>query len=175
MPHRAGAAPAEEAPEGEHPAAGRLLRLLETGGARFELLEHAPEGQTVRASALRGHALAAAAKCMIVTVTGGADGARHVLAVVPGDRRVDLARIAGEYGGKRARLADRALAEGLSGCVSGSIIPFSFHDELTVLADPGLFDHPTLYFNAARLDLSVALAAADYRALANPRVVPIAV
>ncbi|MGW7021749.1 YbaK/EbsC family protein [Streptomyces decoyicus] len=165
---------AGEVPEGGNVASVRLLRLLEEGGARFGLLEHPPEGQTVRASALRGHSLAAAAKCMIVTVSGGASGERHVLAVVPGDRRVDLDGVARECGGRRARLADRGLAERLSGCVSGSIIPFSFHDDLSVLADPGLFDQPTLYFNAARLDLSVALAAADYRALANPLVVRIA-
>ncbi|UNO41484.1 YbaK/EbsC family protein [Streptomyces sp. MST-110588] len=155
-------------------ASERLLRLLEEGGARYELLEHAPEGQTVRASALRGHALSAAAKCMIVTVLGGTPAERHVLAVVPGDRRVDLARVAGECGGQRAQLAPRGLAESLSGCVSGSIIPFSFHDELSVLADTALFGEPTLYFNAARLDLSVALASEDYRALANPKIVPIA-
>ncbi|MFI9050844.1 YbaK/EbsC family protein [Streptomyces sp. NPDC053427] len=159
----------------EHTASDRLLRLLEGSGARYELLSHPPEGHTVRASELRGHPLSAAAKCMIVTVTDAVAGAaeRQVLAVVPGDRRVALARVAGEYGGRRARLARRDLAERLSGCVSGSIIPFSFHDELSLLADPALMEEPVLYFNAARLDLSVALATEDYRALANPKIVPI--
>ncbi|MFF9348211.1 YbaK/EbsC family protein [Streptomyces sp. NPDC014734] len=159
----------------EHTTSERLLRLLTEGGARFTLLEHPPEGQTARASALRGHPLSAAAKCMVVTVTGGpSDGERHVLTVIPGDRRVDFAQVAREAGGTEARLARREVAEALTGCVSGSIIPFSFHDRLPVLADPALFDEPTLYFNAARLDLSVALASEDYRPLADPKVVPVA-
>ncbi|MFG3497206.1 YbaK/EbsC family protein [Streptomyces sp. NPDC047928] len=170
--------PRAETPRAETPqddTTARLLGLLRTGGARYDLLAHAPEGRTARASELRGHALSAAAKCMIVTVVGGIPAERHVLVVVPGDRRVDLERVAGECGGRRARLTRRELAETLSGCVSGSIIPFSFRDDLSVLADPALFDLPTLYFNAARLDLSVALASEDYRLLANPKIVPISV
>ncbi|MFD7289415.1 YbaK/EbsC family protein [Streptomyces sp. NPDC059863] len=164
----------ETAGRDELVASQRLLNVLEESGARYELLAHAPEGRTALASALRGHALTAAAKCMIVTVLGGTPAERHILAVIPGDRRVDLERVAAECGGTRAQLARRDLAESLTGCVSGSIIPFSFHDELSVLADPALCAEPTLYFNAARLDLSVALATEDYLALANPKIVPIA-
>nr|ATU31800.1 hypothetical protein [Streptomyces sp. KCB13F003] len=148
--------------------------MLKESGVRYELLSHPPEGHTARASELRGHPLSAAAKCMIVTVEGPYAGDRQVLAVIPGDRRVALPRVAAEFGGRRARLARRELAERLSGCVSGSIIPFAFHDELSLLADPALLAEPVLYFNAARLDLSVALATEDYRALANPKIVPIA-
>ncbi|MFE2289630.1 YbaK/EbsC family protein [Streptomyces sp. NPDC059452] len=169
-------APAVGAPGGQAgtDTTGLLLRLLRTGGARYDLLAHAPEGQTARASELRGHPLSAAAKCMIVTVTGGEPAERHILAVVAGHQRVDLSRVAEECGGRRARLARLEVAETLAGSVSGTIIPFTFSDELTVLADPALFGEPTLYFNAARLDLSVALASDDYRSLANPKIVPIA-
>ncbi|WEB40001.1 YbaK/prolyl-tRNA synthetase associated domain-containing protein [Streptomyces yunnanensis] len=166
--------PTPDAGQGQRPASARLLGLLDAVGARYRLLPHPPEGNTARASELRGHPLSAAAKCMIVTVPDALPAARQVLAVIPGDRRVALPRVAAQCGARRAKLADRALAERLGGCASGSIIPFSFHHELTVLADPALLDEPVLYFNAARLDLSVALATEDYRALADPKIVPIA-
>lgn len=158
----------------EHTASDRLLRLLTESEARSTPLRHPPEGQTARAGVLRGHPLAAAATRMVVTVAGGpAAGERQVLSVVPGDRRVDFARVARECGGAGARLARRKAAEALTGCVSGSIVPFSCHDRLPVPAGPARFDEPTLYVNAARLDLSVALAAEDHRTPAGPKAVPV--
>jgi prolyl-tRNA editing enzyme YbaK/EbsC (Cys-tRNA(Pro) deacylase) len=41
-------------------------------------------------SALRGHALAHAAKCLILLVKIGKKQTHYVLAVVPGDARLDL-------------------------------------------------------------------------------------
>ena len=72
-----------------------------------------------------------------------------------------------------AGFADRETAEELGRTVSGTITPFAFHPALEVLADPALLDQETLYFNAARLDCSVALGAEDYLRVAQPRVVAI--
>ncbi|MFF2146443.1 YbaK/EbsC family protein [Kitasatospora sp. NPDC058190] len=151
----------------------RLIDLFQEGGVAYRLIDHPPEGQTVRASELRGHRLSAAAKCMVIAVAGPEPSPRHVLAVVPGDRRVDLKQVARVSGGGKARFADQSVAERLGATVSGTITPFSFHPDLDVLADPALFEEPELYFNAARLDRSVAIRAADYRRLARPEVVAI--
>ncbi|MEY9878384.1 Ala-tRNA(Pro) deacylase [Streptacidiphilus sp. MAP12-33] len=148
----------------------RLLRLLEDQDARYRLIDHAPEGRTDLASELRGHPLSAAAKCMVVTVEQAGGAHRHVLAVVPGDRKVHFKRLSRACGGGKARLADQRAAEELGRSVSGTITPFSFHPELELLADPALFEVPELYFNAARLDRSVVIRAEDYRRLARPRV-----
>jgi Ala-tRNA(Pro) deacylase len=155
----------------------RLLTLLEQGNVAFRLIEHAPEGQTVRASELRGHPLAAAAKCMVLALPEKASktAPSHVLAVVPGDRRVDLRKVGRVYGVGKARFADLATAEELGRTVSGTITPFALHPTLRVLADPALFEEPELYFNAARLDRSLAIRAEDYRRLADPDIVPITV
>lgn len=151
----------------------QLIDLFESGKVSYRLLDHPPEGQTVRASELRGHKLSAAAKCMVVTVIGAATIPRHVLAVIPGDRRVKLKQLARACGGGKAQFSDRDVAEQLGVAVSGSITPFSFHPELSVVADPALFEEHELYFNAARLDRSVAILAEDYRRLAKPQVVAV--
>ncbi|MFF7591958.1 MULTISPECIES: YbaK/EbsC family protein [Kitasatospora] len=157
------------------PTYRRLLDLFDRDRVPYRLMDHPPEGRTVHASELRGHKLSAAAKCMVVTVTraGATPSHRHVLAVVPGDRRVKLKQVARACGGGRAQFADQDTAEQLGGTVSGTITPFSFHTELAVLADPALFEEPELYFNAARLDRSVAIPAADYLRVAAPQVVTI--
>ncbi|MGW0249122.1 YbaK/EbsC family protein [Nocardia goodfellowii] len=89
----------------------RVVADLEAAGANYRLIDHAPEGRTQQVSALRGHDLALAAKCLIVMVKIGKKQTRYVLAVVPGDARVDLqairALLGGTYVGSRARTRPR--------------------------------------------------------------------
>ncbi|WP_405390016.1 YbaK/prolyl-tRNA synthetase associated domain-containing protein [Streptomyces sp. NBC_01102] len=164
---------APDGPDGAVPGDGtaylRLRRLADLHGAAYRLIAHAPEGRTEAASALRGHALAQSAKSLVVAARPSKRTCRYVLAVVPGDRRVDLGRIAELAGGRKAGFAPRDTAERLAGSVSGSIIPFSFHPELELIVDEDLLRHDVLYFNAARLDLSMALPTDDYLRMARPR------
>ncbi len=71
-------------------------------------------------------------------------------------------------------MADEDKAEQLAGSIAGTILPFSHDPRLELVVDPGLVSVPEIYFNAGRLDRSVALATEDYLSLASPRVVPIA-
>ncbi|MFG2822955.1 YbaK/EbsC family protein [Kitasatospora sp. NPDC048365] len=160
--------PAEAAP----PAEDLLLDLL--AGAPHRVIDHPAEGRTDLASALRGHPLGQAAKCIVTRVKLPGRAVRYGLAVVRGDHRVDLGAVGRILGGTKAGFADAGTAERLTGCVSGTVVPFSFHPELRLLADPGLLDQEEIYFNAARLDRSIALPTAAYRRLADPRVEPIA-
>jgi Ala-tRNA(Pro) deacylase len=153
----------------------QLLALLDAHGARYRLIDHAPEGRTEIVSVLRGNALSQAAKCIIVMVKVGKKVTHHVLAVVPGDARVDLDAIKKLFGGTYISFASQEIAERLSGCVAGTILPFAFHAELELIADPSLLANEELYFNAARLDRSMELNASDYVSLARPRLERIAV
>ncbi|MFF4953019.1 YbaK/EbsC family protein [Streptomyces chattanoogensis] len=152
----------------------RLISLLDASGCRYRLIDHVPEGRTDAASMLRGHPLEQAAKCLVVQVKMSRKASRYALAIVPGDRRVDLDAIRTLLGGVRAGFAPRERAEQLTGCRSGSIIPIPFHPELELIVDPGLLGHEEVFFNAARLDRSVALATRDYLELVDARVEPIA-
>jgi Ala-tRNA(Pro) deacylase len=151
----------------------RLVADLEAGGARYRLIDHAPEGRTDLVSALRGHDVALAAKCLVVMVKVGKKQSRYVLAVVPGTARVDLQAVRALLDGTYVAVAGRDKAEELAGSVSGTVLPFSYHPRLELVADPTLLETPELYFNAARLDRSIALATEDYARLAAPRVAPI--
>jgi Ala-tRNA(Pro) deacylase len=153
----------------------RLVADLEVGGARYRLIDHAPEGRTDLVSALRGHDVAQAAKCLIVMVKVGKKQSRYVLAVVPGDARVDLQAVRALVGGTYAAFAAKDKAEELAGSVSGTVLPFSYHPRLELVADPMLLQTRELFFNAARLDRSIALATDDYVRLAAPAVAPITV
>ena len=152
----------------------RLIADLDAAGARYRLIEHAPEGRTELVSALRGHALALAAKCLILLVKLGKKQTRYVLAVVPGDARLDLAAVKALLGASYVAFADTGQAEQLAGSVIGTVLPFGYDERLELIADPALLDRGELYFNAGRLDRSIALASEDYVRLAQPRIARIA-
>lgn len=152
----------------------RLVAMLDDAGAGYRLIDHAPEGQTDKVSALRGHPVAMAAKCLVVMVKVGKRTSRYYLAVVAGDARVDLGALKALAGGTYAGFASAEKAEALAGSVSGTILPFSFHPDLELVVDPGLLAHKEIFFNAARLDRSVALDTQDYQRLADPKIHPIA-
>ncbi|MFC7794038.1 YbaK/EbsC family protein [Streptomyces cinereoruber] len=160
----------EGPPTGTTDTYEKLIALLEERGAAHRVLEHAPEGATEAVSALRGNTLAQAAKCIIAMVKIGKKEKRFVLAVVPGDRRIDLAAVKALYGGTYVSFASPEIAEDLAGSPSGTILPFAFDERLELIVDPDLLVHPEIYFNAARLDRSLALSTEDYRAIAEPRV-----
>jgi Ala-tRNA(Pro) deacylase len=148
----------------------RLIADLEAGGARYRLIDHPPEGRTELVSALRGHDVAQAAKCLVVIVKVGKKQTRYALTVVPGDARLDLQAVKALLGGTYVAFAGQDKAEELAGSASGTILPFSYHPRLEVIADPALLAAPELFFNAARLDRSVALPTEDYLRLAAPRI-----
>lgn len=154
----------------EHPLYERLIIDLDAAGAEYRLIDHEPIGQTDVVSALRGHPVAHAAKCIVVLVKVGKKQSHYVLAVVPGDARVDLGAVSALLGGTYAGFASTDRAEELAGSVSGTVLPFSYDERLQLVVDPAMFETPTMYFNAARLDRSIALATADYRRIAKPRV-----
>ncbi len=151
----------------------RLLSILDSGGARYRIIEHPAEGRTEVVSGYRGNDIAHAARCLVVMVKVGKKVTRYFLAVVAGDARVDLNAVKALVDGAYVSFASTDRAEALAGSVSGTILPFSFHPELELIVDPGLLKHPEIYFNAARLDRSLALNTEDYVRLAEPRILPI--
>ncbi|WP_328719293.1 YbaK/prolyl-tRNA synthetase associated domain-containing protein [Streptomyces sp. NBC_00247] len=152
---------------------GKLLSLLDERGAAYRVIEHASEGNSEAVSLLRGHPLGQAAKCIVTMVKVGKKEKHFVLVVVPGDKRVDLAAVKALYGGSYASFASADIAEDLAKSPSGTILPFSFDDRLELIVDPALLVHPEMYFNAGRLDRSLALSTADFRSVAEPRVEPV--
>jgi Ala-tRNA(Pro) deacylase len=151
----------------------RLLSILDNGGARYRIIEHPAEGRTEVVSGYRGNDVAHAAKCLVVMVKVAKKMTRYFLAVVAGDARVDLNAVKALVDGTYVSFASTDRAEALAGSVSGTILPFSFHADLELIVDPGLLKHPEIYFNAARLDRSLALNTEDYVRLAEPRILPI--
>lgn len=144
-----------------------LVALLGNRNARFRVIEHPPEGKSDLIARIRGTAPGQGAKAMVCK---SRDGSGHwVLAVLPGDKRVDFKKVAYAVGLKKVTLATPEEALEVTGCVTGAIPPFSFSPRVVLVVDPGLvnsFDE--IAFNAGRLDRSIVLNSDDYVRIAGP-------
>ena len=147
----------------------KLIGFLEQHRVPYQLIDHAPEGRTEIVSPMRGNRLSQAAKCIVLMVKIGKKVTKYILAVIPGDAKVDLQAVKAMMQGTYVAFASSDIAERLAGSVAGTILPFSFNQELELIVDPSLLENKEIYFNAARLDRSMVLKTSDYVAVARPR------
>jgi Cys-tRNA(Pro)/Cys-tRNA(Cys) deacylase len=95
-------------------------------------------------------------KTLVVSVDG-----ELAVAVVPVADRLDLKAIAAVVGGKKASLADPALAERRTGYVVGGISPVGQRTRLRTVLDESASDHPTIFVSGGRRGFDIELAPAD--------------
>lgn len=152
----------------------RLIDILRQNGAQFRTVSHTAEGRSDRVAELRGTTVHQGAKAIVCCVSG-TGAANLVLAVVPGDKRVDMQKVAAAVGGVRANIAPKSLAEDVSGCEIGAIPPVVLDGRMILVADATLLaTELELAFNAGCLDRSIVIDTADYVRIANPQIADIA-
>lgn len=151
-----------------------ILNRLDGASIEYEVMEHAPEGQTEAVSRLRGHPLTQAAKCIMLIAKTGKKKTRFILAVVRGDSRVDTAKIKALFNATYVGFAAADVTKRLAKSELGTVLPFAMDEEVSVVADPMLLAEERIYFNAARLDRSITMKSEHYVEFQNPRVEPIA-
>jgi Ala-tRNA(Pro) deacylase len=152
----------------------RLVSLFQNENAKFRVIEHPPEGRSDVVAAVRDTTIAQGAKAIVCAIP--IDGRpRFVLAVVPGDRRVDIKAVARVVGGKKGSFARAAQAQELTCCPIGAIPPVVFDDALKLVVDKQFLQRESeIAFNAGRLDRSIVINTADYVRIVRPATAAIA-
>jgi Cys-tRNA(Pro)/Cys-tRNA(Cys) deacylase len=95
-------------------------------------------------------------KTLVVSV----DGALAV-AIVPVANRLDLKAIAAAVGGKKATLADPALAEKRTGYVVGGISPVGQRSKIPTVLDASASEYATIFVSGGRRGFDIEIAPAD--------------
>ena len=150
----------------------QLIALLEGKHAGFRVISHPAEGKSDLVAQLRGTAPGQGAKAMLCKIKEAPDVL--ILAVLPGDRKLDFKKVAQAFGFKQATFAGPEEAMRETGCVIGAIPPFSFSPRIKLVVDPELVEtYDEIAFNAGRLDRSIVLNAEDYVRIAAPLLQPI--
>lgn len=106
------------------------------------------------------------------TLVADVDGAL-VVGVVPVAGSLDLKALATAVGGKRAAMADPAMAERTTGYVRGGISPVGQRKKLRTVLDSSASSHTTICVSAGRRGLEVELAPADLADVTEAILAPI--
>jgi len=152
----------------------QLRDLLDKEGVTYRVIEHEPEGRTEMIAKIRGNRIEQSIKSIVVQIRLNRKENVYCLANVPGDCRIDFNGIKNHLNADSVAFAARDKAQELTGCVIGAIPPFSFSDQLQVLADPLIQENEEVVFNAGRLDRSIFMKLDDYLRIAKPQLVKIA-
>jgi Cys-tRNA(Pro) deacylase len=122
----------------------RVARFLRESGTEARI-EQFSEGTPTAADAAR----AAGAKLeQIVKSLVFLCDARYVLALVPGDKRANAARVAAAVGAKKARVAGAPQVEEATGFTPGAVAPFPLRRVDTVLVERRLLVHEHVWVGA---------------------------
>ncbi|MBI4900651.1 MAG: Cys-tRNA(Pro) deacylase [Actinobacteria bacterium] len=111
-------------------------------------------------------------KTLVATLTG-TGRPELVVGVVPVSGQLDLKSLAAALGGKRADMADAAVAQRSSGYVVGGISPLGQKTRLPTVLDSSAMTYPTILVSGGRRGLQVELDPADLVRLAGATVADI--
>ncbi|MFJ3382937.1 MULTISPECIES: Cys-tRNA(Pro) deacylase [unclassified Curtobacterium] len=108
-------------------------------------------------------------KTLVVSVDG-----TLAVAIVPVANRLDLKAIAAAVGGKKATLADPALAEKRTGYVVGGISPVGQRSRIRTVLDVSAQTYPTIFVSGGRRGFDIEIAPSDLQAVTEATTAAIA-
>ena len=142
---------------------------LERAGVAFTVhaYDHDPRSASYGLEA--ADALGLDPDAVFKTLLAEVDG-ELVVAVVPVSGQLDLKALASAVGGKRAAMADPAVAERTTGYVVGGISPIGQRRRLRTVVDESASARPAVYVSGGRRGVDLGLDPADLVRVLNAQV-----
>ena len=149
----------------------RAISYLKKVGIPFEVVkyDHEEKGAEFAARAT-DFPLVRTVKTLVVEL----GHEKYCLALMPGDRQLDLKCLAKVTGSKRSTMVDTATAERFTGYLVGGISPFGTNQPLPVVMEESLLQHDEILINAGQRGVMLKMSPADIVRALNGKVAAIA-
>jgi Cys-tRNA(Pro)/Cys-tRNA(Cys) deacylase len=136
-------------------------RFLEKLGIAFELREYEVDPNDLSATKVAAQ-IGLPASQVFKTLCAKGDGGAVVLAVVPGDRELDLKALARLSGQRRVELAPLSQLQALTGYIRGGVTALACKKNYPVYLDESAYRHPVIAVSAGVRGTQILLAPKDY-------------
>ena len=149
----------------------RAISYLKNKKIPYEVVkyEHRAKGAEFAAKAT-GYPLERTVKTLVVEL----DRRSYCLALLPGDRELDLKKLASSVGIKRTTMVDIKTAERLTGYLVGGISPFGTQQRLGTVMESSILNNDEILINAGRRGVMLKMAPGDIVKALDSRVASIA-
>jgi len=136
----------------------RAVRALDEAGIPYRLLVHAHKARNVEeAAAERGVPICQVVKSLLVR----RPDKRHVVALVRGDQRLSLKKLARIVGVKSLEMAPKPDVPRITGYQIGAVAPLGLRRVVPIYVDQHILEEPRVTISAGRHDAGLELAAED--------------
>ncbi len=147
----------------------KVTDFLDSCGVNYQILEHAAVFTSEQAAQIRGTSLKQGAKALLFKTKEN-----FILAVLPGDRKIDSKKLKHILGVNKLRFATPEEVKETMDCDIGSCYPFGNLAGVKMIVDTHLADNESISFNAGLHTKSVLISYRDYEKAVKPEIADIA-
>jgi len=145
-----------------------IKKLLDRYGLLYQVSEHEPVYTSEQAARVRGVELKSGVKTLVLKTREGS----FIMALIAGDRRIDLKKLAKITRTKKLRLASPREVLKITGCAVGSVHPFGNLHRLPTYLDTSILENNKVTFNAGLHTVSIEMEVKDLVMVIEPIIEP---
>lgn len=142
----------------------RIENILKESGFEHQILEHESVFTSEEAAKVRGVELRTGVKALVLKSTDN----KYIMGLCPGDKRLDLKRIAKSAAVKKVSLASPAEVLKFTHCKIGSVPPFGHPKKLKTYMDKDVLKNEWVNFNIGLHTKSVKMKSSDLKNIIEP-------
>ena len=144
----------------------KLLDFLDRSEVNYEVTEHKPTFTAQRMAAAEHEPGRFVAKPVVIKADD-----KYIMCVLSANDKVDLKALKGQLGVKSVGLAkEEEIGEIFTDCELGAEPPFGHLYDLPTIMETGMEKDDHIVFQAGTHDKSIRMSMADYRKLAEPKI-----
>ena len=137
----------------------KIIRMLQENNIKYNEVEHHHEGYGENVAKFHDLDEKCGAKALLVKLK---KPNRYCLVVLPFNMRLNSKVLQKLMSAKGASFASLEESMEMTQCEIGAIPPFVFNKDLILVVDNAIKENHKLFFNAGRLDRSLAILTDDY-------------